>query len=101
MTPREVEFVMVALPVVRSAFVVGVPDPDRGQNVAAAVILKAGAEAEVADLRKRLRADLSAYKVPRHFFFYGDGELPFTNSGKIDKRKLAVLLTDRIAGGSS
>ena len=41
-TPREVEIVMESQPEIRSAFVVGVPDPVRGQNVAAAVILKAG-----------------------------------------------------------
>ena len=96
-TPREVEIVLESQREVRSAFVVGVPDPVRGQNVAAAVILKAGSPLRWEELRGRLRAELSAYKVPRHCFFYGDGELPFTDSGKIDKRKLAVLLAERIA----
>jgi acyl-CoA synthetase (AMP-forming)/AMP-acid ligase II len=100
-TPREVEVVMEALPEVRSAFVVGVPDPDRGQNVAAAVILKAGREASADSLRERLRQELSAYKVPRHLFFYADGELPFTDSGKIDKRRLVALLSERIARESA
>ena len=99
-TPREVEVVMESQPEVRSAFVVGVPDPVRGQNVAAAVILKAGSQLGAEVLRERLRAELSAYKVPRHFFFYRDGELPFTDTGKIDKKKLAVILADRIAPGS-
>jgi acyl-CoA synthetase (AMP-forming)/AMP-acid ligase II len=96
-TPREVEIVMEAQPEVRSGFVVGVPDPTRGQNVAAAVILKAGHELDWPTLRERLRAELSTYKVPRHCFFYADGELPFTDSGKIDKKKLAGLLAERIA----
>ncbi len=96
-TPREVEVVMESLPEVRSAFVVGVPDPARGQNVAAAVILKKDENASAESLGERLRADLSAYKIPRHFYFYEDGQLPFTNSGKIDKRALVALLTDRIA----
>jgi len=96
-TPREVEIVMESQPEVRSAFVVGVPDPVRGQNVAAAAILKAGSQLGADALRERLRAELSAYKVPRHFFFYRDGELPFTDTGKIDKRKLAVILAARIA----
>jgi acyl-CoA synthetase (AMP-forming)/AMP-acid ligase II len=98
--PREVEVVLESLPEVRSAFVVGVPDPARGQNVAAAVIAKAGCEPDAELLRERLRAELSAYKVPRHLFFYTDAELPFTDSGKIDKRRLAVLLAERIAGGT-
>jgi acyl-CoA synthetase (AMP-forming)/AMP-acid ligase II len=100
-TPREVEVVMDAYPEIKASFVVGVPDPDRGQNVAAAVILKHGAELSAEDLRDRLRAELSAYKVPRHTFFYGDGELPFTDSGKIDKGRLAELLARRIAGGEA
>ena len=95
-TPREVEVVMESFPEVRSAFVVGVPDPARGQNVAAAVILKQGRTATAEAMHERLRAELSAYKVPRHLFFCTDGELPFTDSGKIDKRKLAVLLEQRI-----
>jgi acyl-CoA synthetase (AMP-forming)/AMP-acid ligase II len=96
-TPREVELVMEGQPEVRSAFVVGVPDPVRGQNVAAAVILKAGRALAWDALRERLRAELSAYKVPRHCHFFADGELPFTDSGKIDKKKLAVILAERVA----
>jgi len=98
-TPREVEIVMESQPEVRSAFVVGVPDPVRGQNVAAAVILKAGSQLGADVLRERLRAELSAYKVPRHYFFYRDGELPFTDTGKIDKKKLSLILAERIARG--
>ena len=101
-TPREVELVMESLPEVLSAFVVGVPEPARGQNVAAAVVLKQGESASAGTLSQRLRAQLSAYKIPRHFFFFTeDGELPFTDSGKIDKRALAALLTDRVANEPS
>jgi acyl-CoA synthetase (AMP-forming)/AMP-acid ligase II len=99
-TPREVEVVMEVVPEIRSAFVVGVPHPDRGQNVAAAVILKAGRELDASTLSERLNQELSAYKVPRHVFFYADGELPFTDSGKIDKRRLAPLLIARIEADS-
>jgi len=38
-SPREVELAIEAFPEVQSAFVVGVPDPVRGQNVAAVVVL--------------------------------------------------------------
>jgi acyl-CoA synthetase (AMP-forming)/AMP-acid ligase II len=98
--PREVEVVMESCPEVRSAFVVGVPDPARGQNVAAAVILRSGRELSADVLRERLRGELSAYKVPRHLFFYTDPELPFTDSGKIDKRRLSELLAQRIGTGA-
>jgi len=96
-TPREIEVVADSYPEVKASFVVGVPDPDRGQNVAIAVVLNQAARLSADELRERLRGELSAYKVPRHYFFYGDGELPFTDSGKIDKRRLCELLTRRIA----
>lgn len=96
-TPREVEIIMDAFPEIKASYVVGVPDPDRGQNVAAAVVLKQGAEISPEDLRDRLRSELSAYKVPRHYFFYGDGELPFTDSGKIEKRRLTEMIVQQIS----
>jgi acyl-CoA synthetase (AMP-forming)/AMP-acid ligase II len=65
------------------------------------VILKQGCESDADAMRQRAREQLSAYKVPRHFFFYADGELPFTDSGKIDKRTLTELLTLRIESESS
>ena len=63
----------------------------------AAVVLKQGSEAAEAELRTALRKELSAYKVPRRIFFCRDAELPFTDSGKIDKRRLTEMLTARIA----
>ncbi len=98
-SPREVEVLIEAMPEVQSAFVVGVADPVRGQNVAAAVVLDSGRALEVSELRERLRKDLAAYKVPRHVVFAEKAELPFTDTGKIDKRRLARLLAERISGG--
>jgi acyl-CoA synthetase (AMP-forming)/AMP-acid ligase II len=96
-TPREVELVAEGYPEVQSCFVAGVPHPTRGQNVAAAVVLAPGRRLTPEELRARLRADLSAYKVPRHVFFCAREELPWTDSGKIDKRRLAELLAARVA----
>src|SRR5262245_19306563 len=57
-SPREVEVLIEAMPEVQSAFVVGVADPARGQNVAAAVVLDSGRALEASELRQRLRTDL-------------------------------------------
>ncbi len=54
-----------------------------------------GARASAEELREKLRAELSAYKVPRHLYFYDEAELPFTDSGKIDKQGVARLLAAR------
>lgn len=46
------------------AYVVGLPDRDRGQVVAAAVIVDDPGEFDAAALREALREELSAYKIP-------------------------------------
>jgi acyl-CoA synthetase (AMP-forming)/AMP-acid ligase II len=96
-TPSEVEAVLNSYPEVKESHVVGVPDPDRGQNVAAAVVLAAGASADPEDLRARVKAELSAYKVPRHLLLLESDQLPMTDSGKVDKRRLEQLLSARIS----
>jgi fatty-acyl-CoA synthase len=96
-TPREVEIALDQLPGVQSSFVVGVPHPTRGQNVAAAVIPAEGGVFDPEALRAQLRDELAAYKVPRHIFFYRREDLPFTDTGKIERKKLAALIAARVA----
>jgi acyl-CoA synthetase (AMP-forming)/AMP-acid ligase II len=95
-TPREVELLIESLPEVQSAFVVGVPHPTRGQNVAAAVVLNHGAQLTPEALHKTLREEMAAYKVPRHLFFYSHDELPFTDTGKLQKAELTRILSERV-----
>jgi acyl-CoA synthetase (AMP-forming)/AMP-acid ligase II len=93
-TPSEVEGVLTGWPEVKAAYVVGLPDAERGQSVAAAVVLEAGARISGEELRGRLRRELAAYKVPRRLVIASLEALPFTDSGKIDKRRLAQLLAE-------
>ena len=97
--PREVELAVEQLPGVMHAFVVGVPSDDgRGEAVAAAVVAKRDAALSAEDLRAGLRAELAAYKVPRHVAVFADqGELPWLESGKIDLQALRRLLADRFS----
>jgi len=95
--PREVETVIDSFPEVQVSYVVGLPDPVKGQLVAAAIVLNHGASLDSETTRERLRSDLSSYKVPRHVFFFEKNALPFTDSGKIEKRKLAELLAEKLA----
>ena len=95
-TPREVEVAIEALSGVASAFVVGLPDPVRGQDVAAALVLERDATLDAEEARQQLRSELSAYKIPRHWLFAAKEELPFTDSGKIDKKRLATLFEERL-----
>ena len=98
-TPSEVESLLASFAEVKEAFVVGVADALRGENVAAAVVLEPGASIAAGELRARAKTQLAAYKVPRHLIVAEHDALPFTDTGKIDKRKLRALLEARIAAG--
>ncbi|MBW2723169.1 MAG: long-chain fatty acid--CoA ligase, partial [Deltaproteobacteria bacterium] len=95
-TPSEVEQVMNAFPEIAQSYVVGLPDAERGQLVVAAVTLESDCAADPQELRERIKRELSAYKVPRHIFISPEDELPFTDSGKIDKKTLAERLATKI-----
>jgi long-chain acyl-CoA synthetase len=84
--PREVEDVLYAHPAVREAAVVGVPDPYRGETVAAFVALRPGHAVDADALLAHCRARLAAYKRPRTIELRA--ELPKTTSGKILRREL-------------
>ena len=93
----EVEEALARHPAVRAAHVVGVPDPVRGENVVAFVVLEPGAAADVDALRAFCRASLASYKVPRHVFVVEDAALPRTGSGKIEKAALRRAAAARLA----
>jgi long-chain acyl-CoA synthetase len=86
--PREIEELLYAHPAVREAAVVGVPNADLGEEVAAAVALKDGAEATEEELRDYVKEQIAAYKYPRHVWFVD--ELPKTATGKILKREIQL-----------
>ncbi len=99
-SPREVELVLEALPEVKHAYVVGLADPVEGQVVIAAVALNEGSAIAAEALRERAAAGLSAYKLPRHILFFAAAELPFLDSAKIDKRRLAELVAARLGSAA-
>lgn len=93
--PSEIEAAILECPEVLEAYVAGVPDPVRGQNVAAAVVLKPGQKLDAEELRVRLKAVLSAFKMPKQIEFFEEGALPYRANGKIDKPALVALLSER------
>jgi len=86
--PREVEEVLYEHPAVAEAAVVAVPHAELGEEVGAAVALKAGAEATTDELQAFVKERVAAYKYPRHVWLVG--ELPKGPTGKILKREIAV-----------
>jgi len=83
--PNEIEDVLALHPGVLESAAVGVPDPKTGEAVKIYVVKKDPGLTEDS-LLEHCRANLTAYKVPRHIAFRN--ELPKTNVGKILRREL-------------
>jgi acyl-CoA synthetase (AMP-forming)/AMP-acid ligase II len=84
--PAEIEDALHRHPAVEDAAVFGVPDPEWGERVHAAVQLRAGAEVAPADLIAFCRRHLADYKTPREVSFHTD--FPRDSAGKLVKRLL-------------
>jgi long-chain acyl-CoA synthetase len=84
--PSEVESAILELAGVREAAVIGLPDPLRGEQVAAYLVPQEGVELTAQQVRDHCRARLAAYKVPRLVRFRA--ELPKSLIGKVLKREL-------------
>ena len=92
--PAEVEGVLRQHPGVAAVAVVGLPDPEWGERVAALVECHPDAAVSAAELLAFSRQRLAGYKQPRLIAF--TPALPQTASGKIERRAVIELLTREI-----
>ena len=84
--PAEVEQSLYRHSAVKEVAVYGVPDPEKGESVKAAVVLKAGVSCSEEELRAFCREKMANYKIPNSLEFVE--ELPKSATGKILKRVL-------------
>lgn len=90
--PKEIENEIDLLPGVAESAVFGVPHPDFGEGVTAAVVRAAGARPlSEAEALAALQLRLAAYKLPKRMLFLE--ELPRNSMGKVEKK----LLRERFA----
>jgi acyl-CoA synthetase (AMP-forming)/AMP-acid ligase II len=88
-SPREIDEVLLTHPAVAEAVCFGVPHPTWGEEVAAAVVLKAdaGTAPTAADLLAHCKGSLSAFKCPKQIHI--TETIPRTATGKIQRRIVA------------
>jgi fatty-acyl-CoA synthase len=95
--PWEIEQRLHEHPAVQEAAVVGVPDAEWGESLAAFIVLRSGQSATGDELGIWVKDALADYKRPRKFQFVD--VLPRTPTGKVLKRELKqrVIATQAIA----
>ena len=89
--PTEIEERIDALEGVEESAVIGVPDPDFGEAVAAVVVRKPGSALTEADVIAALKREIASFKVPKRVRFAD--ELPRNAMGKVQK----ALLRERFS----
>ncbi|MFK4105253.1 class I adenylate-forming enzyme family protein [Streptomyces sp. NPDC019531] len=87
--PAEIEDVLLRHTAVREAAVVGVPDEEWGERIAAFVVVHERASVDGETLRAWVRARLRGSRTPDTVTFLT--ELPYTPTGKLLRRQLLDL----------
>jgi acyl-CoA synthetase (AMP-forming)/AMP-acid ligase II len=87
--PLEVDQALLCHPAVAAAASFSVPDDRLGEDLIAAVVVRAGTQVTARDLRAAMLDRLSPFKVPHRIWFVPD--LPRTSTGKVQRQALARL----------
>jgi acyl-CoA synthetase (AMP-forming)/AMP-acid ligase II len=95
--PREVElFLEEHFDSILYAFVLGMPHPERGEEVTAVLVAARGRTIDSDDVVARAREQISGYKVPTRIEIWDEGDVPWLGSGKPDK----LAIRRRLEGGA-
>ena len=92
--PAEVEEFLMSHPDVRQAYVLGVADPVKTQIVVGIVELNSDLPLTARELRAFCRARIASYKIPQHFYFVTESDVPRTGTGKVNKVALLARVQE-------
>jgi long-chain acyl-CoA synthetase len=84
--PAEIEHVLITLPGIADCAVVGIPDEEFGEALAAQVVIEAGMTLDADTIRKALSERIAGFKVPRRIDIVE--ALPRDDNGKVQKRRI-------------
>jgi acyl-CoA synthetase (AMP-forming)/AMP-acid ligase II len=90
MSPGEIEDVLLAHPSVLDVAVVGIPDVQWGEAVAAVVVQSASHPTSVDELKQWVKDRLRSSRTPERIEFWN--ELPYNETGKLLRRKVREAL---------
>ena len=88
--PREVEEMLITHPAIKEACVVGVPDAEWGESVAAVVVTEAGSALSTEEIDQFCIEHLARFKRPKRYLV--TSELPKNATGKVLKAKVKEML---------
>jgi acyl-CoA synthetase (AMP-forming)/AMP-acid ligase II len=92
MSPGEIEDVLTLHDAVADAAVVGIPDEEWGEAVAAVVVLRQGKRASEEELRAWVKGRLRSSRTPQRILFRA--ELPYNETGKLLRRVVRQELSE-------
>ena len=92
--PREIEEFLIANPWIQEVAVLGVPDHDLGEVVAAVVVSDPDHKLTKQEIVDMCYGNMASAKVPRFVFI--EESLPISSRGKVQKFLLRKELADRI-----
>jgi acyl-CoA synthetase (AMP-forming)/AMP-acid ligase II len=95
LSPGEIEDTLLEHEAVADGAVVGIPDDQWGEAVAAAVVTHAGRTVSADELRTWVKDRLRSSRAPQHVEFCA--ELPYNETGKLLRRKVKADLAARLA----
>ena len=84
--PKEIEEFIYTNPKVSDVQVIGVPDEQYGEEIAACIILKEGESMTVEEMKQFVRDHMAKHKVPKYVDFVNS--FPMNAAGKILKYKM-------------
>jgi acyl-CoA synthetase (AMP-forming)/AMP-acid ligase II len=94
--PAEIEEVLLRHPGVEACAVVGVPDDEWGQRIAAVIVPRRGADLDAGAVQQFARESLRGSKTPDVVMFRD--ALPYTETGKLLRR---VVLADLVESSTA
>ena len=97
--PIEIENRLIEHPDIAEASVVGVAHHQLGQEVAAVVVVRHGADLDADAVRAWVGDSLARYKVPTHVLFRT--ELPYNATGKVLKHQVEAEVAEALADGGA